>query len=187
MNIDSVKNSSAFALSFSESPMFVSPTTSDDSSFPSANMSYDGVLEVQSPLKEEFWTQPADRLRGGFRFLTVVSTSEDPFTISNITCSISFMPQTENLRDYAGYFYAQDPGFHDKDFLTKIWYAGAYTVQTNTVPLDTGRAVPFVSSPGNFFSRQSTHSFLTMLSGWENNATLGVAGPIIVDGAKRDR
>ena len=36
MNIDTVSNSSAFALSFSESPMFVSPTTSDDSSFPSA-------------------------------------------------------------------------------------------------------------------------------------------------------
>ena len=148
MNIDTVSSSSAFALSFSESPMFVNPTTSDDSSFPSANMSYDGVLEVHSPLEEGFWTQPADRLRGGFRFLTVVSTSNDSFTISNISCSISFMPQTENLRDYAGYFYAQDPGFHDKDFLTKIWYAGAYTVQTNTVPLDTGRAVPFVSSPG---------------------------------------
>lgn len=24
-----------------------------------------------------------------------------------------------------------------------VWYAGAYTVQTNTVPLDTGRHVPF--------------------------------------------
>lgn len=54
--------------------------------------------------------------------------------------------------------------------LFQIWYAGAYTVQTNTVPLNTGRQVPFVSSPG-----------------WQNNATLGVAGPIIVDGAKRDR
>ena len=43
-------------------------------------------------------------------------------------------------------------------------------MQTNTVPLHTGRQVPFVASPG-----------------WQNNATLGVAGPIIVDGAKRDR
>ena len=28
-----------------------------------------------------------------------------------------------------------------------VWYAGAYTVQTNTVPLDTGREVPF-APPG---------------------------------------
>ncbi len=152
MNIDEVTSSSGFALSFSESPMFVSPTTSDDSTYPSANTSYDGVLEVQTPLKEGVWTQPADRLRGGFRFLTVVSTSQDPITISNVTCSISFMPQVENLRDYAGYFYAQDPTFHDKEFLTKIWYAGAYTVQTNTVPLNSGREVPFVASPGIFVS-----------------------------------
>lgn len=97
------------------------------------------------------------------------------------------MPHKDDLRDYSGFFYSQDPVFHDVDFLTKvclwciyatrvdlallqIWYAGAYTVQTNTVPVNTGRQVPFVSSPG-----------------WENNATLGVAGPIIVDGAKRDR
>ncbi|EEB87816.1 hypothetical protein MPER_14678, partial [Moniliophthora perniciosa FA553] len=46
----------------------------------------------------------------------------------------------------------------------------AYTVQTNTVPLDTGRRVPFVKA-----------------GSWANDARLGVAGPIIVDGAKRDR
>lgn len=59
----------------------------------------------------------------------------------------------------------KDSGYGDPDFLTKcmharpgpnlrfhnslndacylVWYAGAYTVQTNTVPLDTGRKVPF--------------------------------------------
>ncbi|KAI0338612.1 Six-hairpin glycosidase [Trametopsis cervina] len=162
--------SSGLALSFSESPMFISPLTSDDSSYPSANMSYDGVLHLENPLPEGHWTQPSPWLRGGFRYLTIVSTNPDPVSISNVTCAISFMPHTENLRDYSGYFYATDPDFHDNDFLTKIWYAGAYTVQTNTVALNSGRAVPFVSSPG-----------------WRNNATLGVAGPIIVDGAKRDR
>ncbi|KAG5637071.1 hypothetical protein H0H81_005838 [Sphagnurus paluster] len=80
------------------------------------------------------------------------------------------MPHVADLRAYSGYFYASDPVFHDADFLTKIWYAGAYTVQTNTVPLNTGRKVPF--SPAGT---------------WANNANLGVAGPIIVDGAKRDR
>lgn len=27
-----------------------------------------------------------------------------------------------------------------------VWYAGAYTVQTNTVPLNTGRKVPFAAA-----------------------------------------
>lgn len=80
------------------------------------------------------------------------------------------MPHVDDMRAYSGYFYASDPVFHDPDFLTKVWYAGAYTVQTNTVPLNTGRQVPFESA-----------------GHWANNATLGVAGPIIVDGAKRDR
>ncbi|PIL26169.1 hypothetical protein GSI_11924 [Ganoderma sinense ZZ0214-1] len=170
LNFDNVSSASSIALSFTESPMFISPLTSDDSTYPSANQSYDGVLEVPSPLPSGFWTQPAERLRGGYRFLTVVSTSDDPVTISNVSCAISFAPHISNLRDYSGYFSASDPVYHDKNFLTKLWYAGAYTVQTNTVPLHTGRQIPMVRSPG-----------------WANNATLGVAGPIIVDGAKRDR
>lgn len=148
MTFDSPEVNSSISLSFTESPMFINPLTSDDSTYPSANMSYDGTLEVYSPLPSGFWTQPADRLRGGFRFLTVVSTSDAAVTISNISCSISFMPHVTDLRNYSGYFYTFDPVFHDKNFLTKLWYAGAYTVQTNTVSLNTGREVPFVQSPG---------------------------------------
>ena len=166
LNFENVSSTSSIALSFTESPVFISPITSDDSTYPSANQSYDGVLEVPSPLPSGFWTQPAERLRGGYRFLTIVSTSNDPVTISNVSCAISFAPHISNLREYNGYFYASDPAFHDKDFLTKvtkcflsrrfaarlnygkIWYAGAYTVQTNTVPLHTGRQIPMVSSPG---------------------------------------
>ncbi|KAI0776672.1 Six-hairpin glycosidase [Trametes elegans] len=170
LNFDKASSGSSVALSFTESPMFISPLTSDDSSYPSSNISYDGVLNVPAPLTTGFWSQPAAWLRGGYRYLTIVSTSDEPVTLSNVSCAISFSPHIASLRDYNGYFFASDPVFHDKNFLTKLWYAGAYTVQTNTVPLDTGRQVPFVKSPG-----------------WQNNATLGVAGPIIVDGAKRDR
>ncbi|KAI0921965.1 hypothetical protein AcW1_004197 [Taiwanofungus camphoratus] len=170
MNFDAVETSSSIALSFTESPLFISPTTSDDSADSSANMSYDGVLHVPSPLSTGYWTQPSSRLRGGFRYLTIVLTSDNPVTISNVTCAINFMPNVQDLRNYSGYFYAPDPVYSDRDFLTKLWYAGAYTVQMDTVPVDTGRQVPFVQSPG-----------------WLNNAILGVATPIIVDGAKRDR
>ncbi|CCM05941.1 uncharacterized protein FIBRA_08180 [Fibroporia radiculosa] len=170
LNFDSVSSDSSIALAFTESPEFIRPYASDDSSYPSANTTYDGVLEVPAPLESGYWTQPAPRLRGGYRFLTIASTSDSAVSISNISCGISFMPHVEDMRNYSGYFYTTDPLYFDEDFLTKIWYSGAYTVQTDTVPLNTGRQVPFVSSPG-----------------WLNNATLGVAGPIIVDGAKRDR
>ena len=109
LNFDNVSSASSIALSFTESPMFISPLTSDDSTYPSANQSYDGVLEVTSPLPSGFWTQPAERLRGGYRFLTIVSTSDDPVTISNVSCAISFAPHISNLRDYSGYFFASDP------------------------------------------------------------------------------
>ncbi|KAF8890923.1 Six-hairpin glycosidase [Infundibulicybe gibba] len=156
LNFNTVTTTSAISLSFTESPMH--------------NTTYDGVLRVPAPLHTGFWTQPAAALRGGFRFLTIVSNSNSPVTISNVSCAISFMPHVTDMRAYAGYFQTKDPVFHDPDFLTKLWYAGAYTVQTNTVPLDTGRKVPFAAA-----------------GSWANNAHLGVAGPIIVDGAKRDR
>ncbi|KII85113.1 glycoside hydrolase family 78 protein [Plicaturopsis crispa FD-325 SS-3] len=162
---DAVSSTSAVSLSFTESPSFVRPYASDDSTYPEYTTTYDGVLNVPAPLSPGKWTQPAYALRGGFRYLTIVSTSDVSVTISNITCAISFMPHVDDLRAYTGYFYAADPNFPDKNFLTKLWYAGAYTVQTNTVALETGRQIPVVASPG-----------------WANNATLGVAGPIIVDG-----
>lgn len=148
LNFHNPQPSAAIALSFTESPLFISPTTSDDSSYPAPNSSYDGILAVPAPLPSGYWTQPAGALRGGFRYLTIVSNSPEPVTISNVSCAISFMPHVEDMRDYKGYFYAKDPVFHDEDFLNKLWYAGAYTVQTNTVPLNTGRMVPIVKSPG---------------------------------------
>lgn len=170
LNVDTASPESRIALSFTESPLYISPTTSDDSAVQCANMSYDGVLALPIPLTTGYWTMSADRLRGGFRYLTIVSGADSPVTISNVSCSITFMPHWQDLRDYAGYFYALDPYSSDEDFLTKIWYSGAYTVQTVTIAVDTGRKDPPGPSPG-----------------WENNATAGIASPIIVDGAKRGR
>ncbi|TFY58443.1 hypothetical protein EVJ58_g6418 [Rhodofomes roseus] len=132
-------------------------------------MSYDGVLNVPAPLPTGYWTQPAAQMRGGFRFLTIVSTSDGAVSFSNVSCGLNFMPHVESLRDYSGYFYAADPKYVDQNFLTKIWYAGAYTVQIDTIPYDTGRD-PNHPSPG-----------------WANNYPIGNTGAVLVDGAKRDR
>lgn len=120
LTVDNSTLASSLALSFTESPLYISPLTSDDSAVQDANMSYDGVMPIPAPLEKGLWTAPAYRLRGGFRYLTVVSTSNDPVTISNISCAISFMPHWEDLRNYTGYFYAPDLESDDEDFLTKV-------------------------------------------------------------------
>lgn len=111
------------------------------------------------------YTMPDLSLRGGFRYLTLflVTASNITVSISDIKLSIGFQPTWSNLRSYQGYFHSND------DMLNKIWYSGAYTLQTNSVPVNTGRQVPFVKT------------------GWANNGTLGPGDTIIVDGAKRDR
>ena len=120
LNFDNVSEDSAISLAFTESPLFISPFLSDDSSYPSANMSYDGVLQVPAPLSAGYWTQPRAQLRGGYRFLTIASTSSSAVSISNISCEISFMPHFGDMRDYSGYFYSSDPEFVDQNFLTRV-------------------------------------------------------------------
>ncbi|KII96164.1 glycoside hydrolase family 78 protein [Plicaturopsis crispa FD-325 SS-3] len=170
LHIDQATNASAFSLSFTESPLYISPTESDGSSFIVQTQNSDGVEAVSAPLTVGTFTQPPGLLRGGFRYLTVVSNAADNLTFSNPTVNITFQSHKDNLTAYTGYFSTSDTGFSDKDFLTKLWYGGAYTVQTNTIDVHTARQN---GGPA---------------PGWANNATGGpVEGPILVDGAKRDR
>ena len=70
-----------------------------------------------------------------------------------------------DLRAYPNYFYSDD------QLINRIWYAGAYTVQTNIIANDTGR----VWNPAP-------------ATGWNNGAVVGEFGAtVLVDGAKRDR
>jgi len=111
---------------------------------------------------------PDAKLRGGFRYLTLFTTTSSTISVSilNITLEISYAPTWSNLRAYGGYFYSSD------DLLNRIWYAGAYTLQTTSIPATTGREFPVQNA------------------GWMNDANLnpGAIDPTIyVDGAKRDR
>ncbi|KAH6679496.1 putative alpha-L-rhamnosidase B [Halenospora varia] len=111
------------------------------------------------------YTMPEKVLRGGFRYLTLflMTTANATIDVTDISLNIGFQPTWSNLRAYQGYFHSND------EELNKIWYSGAYTLQTNSVPVNTGRWVP------------------TLSKGWANNGTLGPGDTIIVDGAKRDR
>ncbi len=142
LHIDKATPQSALSLSFSESPQFISPLRSDDSCHAIASMDGDGVQSLPQPLNIGRFTQTIGQQRGGFRYLTIVSNSDAPVTISGVSLNITFMPHFDDLRDYSGYFSTEDPSFHDKNFLTKLWYAGAYTVQTNTFDVNEARQQP---------------------------------------------
>lgn len=111
------------------------------------------------------YTMPDKSLRGGFRYLTVflITKADTTVDVKDVSLELSFQPTWSNLRAYQGYFHSND------ELLNKIWYSGAYTLQTNAVPVNTGRWVPMLAN------------------GWANNGTLGPGDTIIVDGAKRDR
>lgn len=163
-NVDS-GSAVPLTLAFSESPSFVGPISDDTGASPT--MDWDQAMEVELDGDSEgpvFYRTPSERFRGGFRFLTF-NALED-VTVFDITCDIGFAPNMPDLRAGTGYFYTSD---QSSDILNRMWHAGAYTIQTNIVPADTGRWLPQVNP------------------GWAYNNTLSVASPALVDGAKRDR
>ncbi|KAF2105781.1 Six-hairpin glycosidase-like protein [Lophiotrema nucula] len=127
---------------------------------------HDGALYANfSESSSGTYIMPDKSLRGGFRYMTafLITNGTTKVTISDVSLELGFQPTWSNLRAYQGYFHSSD------DLLNNIWYAGAYTLQTNAVPVNTGRWVPMLAN------------------GWANNGTLGPGDTIIVDGAKRDR
>ncbi|KAL0578767.1 hypothetical protein V5O48_003220 [Marasmius crinis-equi] len=167
--VKSLTSTPPVSLSFTESPQFIGESSDDTGASPFSD--WDRALNVSIPsssLGESFsYTTPSEQFRGGFRYLTITATPEltDSVSISNVTCLLGFHPGVPNPQDaYRGYFWTPDD-----DILVRTWYAGAYTVQTNIAPPDTGRFLPQVRP------------------GWAYNSTLGIPGPILLDGGKRDR
>ncbi|KAI4604284.1 hypothetical protein KJ359_000417 [Pestalotiopsis sp. 9143b] len=157
-----VDGTGQLGLAWSEAKNYVGP----QSDYSNGGSTPDGHLTVNlTDSGAGSYQVPLVKLRGGFRYLTLFLLTEDgaSIDISDVSLEISFQPTWANLRAYQGYFYSSD------ETLNKIWYSGAYTIQTNSVPVDTGRRVPFVTL------------------GWANDGVLGNGSTIIVDGAKRDR
>jgi hypothetical protein len=109
------------------------------------------------------YTMPTDKLRGGFRYLTVFLSSSGWVDLNGVSLNFTAAPGVANPQAYANYFYSND------DLLNKIWYAGAYTVQLDTIDPNQGRVWPPPST------------------GWENNGNVGTGTSVLTDGAKRDR
>jgi hypothetical protein len=90
-------------------------------------------------------------VQGGERFQAIQLTTPGTVTLSSLGITVKF--DNVGPSAYNGYFLSSD------DTLNKIWYAGAYTAQTDAIP------------PGDVCS----------------NATTCSTTPAILDGAKRDR
>ncbi|OQE30470.1 hypothetical protein PENFLA_c003G06452 [Penicillium flavigenum] len=153
--------SGALGLAFTEAKNWIGEWSDSSSA-----LYHDGALYANiSSTGKGTYVMPDKYLRGGFRYLTVFLLTDDSTSvqIDDLTLELAFKPTWSNLRAYQGYFHCSD------ELLNRIWYSGAYTLQTNEVPVDTGRVTKGVTS------------------GWVNNGTLGPGDTIIVDGAKRDR
>ena len=150
-------SSQSVGLAFSESSNNVG-TGSDASSGGGA----DGAIYA-SVAGAGSYTMPSDKLRGGFRYLTLFLNSSGWVDINGVSLNFTAEPAMSNPAAYPDYFYSND------SLLNKIWYAGAYTVQLDTINPTQGRVWPAPSS------------------GWENNGTVGVGSEVLTDGAKRDR
>lgn len=153
--------SGALGLAFTEGKNWIGEWSDSSNS-----LWHDGALYANfSSAGDHSYVMPDQYLRGGFRYLTVflVTNNSAVVSLKDVSVELDFQPTWSNLRAYQGYFHCSD------GLLNRIWYSGAYTLQSNQVPVNTGRIT----------------SGLT--SGWLNNGTLGPGDTIIVDGAKRDR
>jgi hypothetical protein len=145
-------------LAYSESSLYVG-NNSDRSS---GRDGEDGALYTTASANGTY-TVPTARQRGGFRYLTVFLDTSGWVDLKGVSLGFTAAPGKSNPADYANYFHSND------ELLNRIWYAGAYTVQLNTIASNQGRAWPPPASE------------------WDNGATVGVGDSILVDGAKRDR
>ena len=146
-------------LAFSESSAYADAAGDSSTGGP---RSRDGALfaDVDGPTT---YTTPSKNLRGGLRYLTIFLDSGGSVDLDQVSLHFTPAPKMSDPRKYANYFYSSD------ELLNRIWYAGAYTIQLNTIDPKTGR---IWEAPAEL---------------WDNSGDVGVGDTILVDGAKRDR
>jgi len=155
---DASDTKQSLAMSFSESSLYTG-MTSDQSN---GGNGEDGFLSL-NVVPHGMYVMPTAKLRGGFRYLTIGLTSSGRIELTGVTLQFTPAPALADLRAYRGSFVSSN------DMLNRIWYAGAYTVQLDTIDPTQGRVWP------------------PPASGWLNNGMSGLGSTILADGAKRDR
>ena len=151
-------------LAFTESSEYVGPISdgSNTGLNVGASSSTDGAIYASVNTTAGLtYTMPTASLRGGFRYLTLFMNSDGWVHLANIRLSFTPAPLMADPSAYPNFFYSND------DLLNKLWYAGAYTVQTNTIAPNQGRKL--------------------ISTGWDNSAVVSGGTSVLTDAAKRDR
>nr|XP_036575468.1 uncharacterized protein CTRU02_14596 [Colletotrichum truncatum]KAF6782040.1 hypothetical protein CTRU02_14596 [Colletotrichum truncatum] len=100
-------------ITFSESPVFISVNSSDGQSDGGRG---EKIYLTVTPDHKRF-TLPEDRIRGGFRYVSLSTSAGDTVEVNAVTTY--FTPVSHrDPRDYTGYFHSSD------ELLNRIWYAG---------------------------------------------------------------
>ncbi|KAI0169342.1 glycoside hydrolase family 78 protein [Hypoxylon sp. FL1284] len=161
-SVSSTEGKGALGIAFTEAKDWIGPVS--DSSSGVFERKDDALYANFSSTGDVTYVMPDEQLRGGFRYMTLFLVGDSSsVTVNNVSLELSFQPTWSNLRAYQGYFHSSD------DLLNKIWYSGAYTIQTNALHPSTGRAWPAPDTQ------------------WLNNGDIGTGNTINTDGAKRDR
>ena len=185
LHVDDSTADSRLSLSFTESTQFISPNNSDDSCRSISSMDGDGVQSLPVPLSQGQFQQTIGQQRGGFRFLTIVSNSEAPVSISNVGVHNTFMPHWQPTQVTSSH---EIPIFTIPTFWPSCGMPGRIRfrqIRLMCIRLDNNLV--------HVQRVRTSHLWIVPvlirgLSGWANNATGGpVEGAILVDGAKRDR
>jgi Bacterial alpha-L-rhamnosidase 6 hairpin glycosidase domain len=149
-------------LAFSESSLYVGENSDLSNGAAYSEPGTDGALHTTVNGAGSY-TTPMAQQRGGFRYLTVFLSSTGWVDLDNVSLQFTAVPDMPTPNAYPNSFHSNDP------LLNKIWYAGAYTVQMDSISPNQGRVWPAPSS------------------GWENDGNIGVGTSVLTDGAKRDR
>ncbi|KAF2099876.1 alpha-L-rhamnosidase [Rhizodiscina lignyota] len=156
-------------VTFSESSEWISNEHSDTT----GNVGFDDMVFIDTPSAGNF-SLPRQLGRGAFRYVTLVHNSSGTVKISKVNTQFIAMPHyaEEALQNYTGYFHCDD------ELLNRIWYAGAYTLNLDTIDPKNGDALIAVFN--------NTPGVQVPIGTWYYNYTITNGTSALVDGAKRD-
>ncbi|RAH46141.1 rhamnosidase B precursor [Aspergillus brunneoviolaceus CBS 621.78] len=165
----------SLTVGFSSSPSAFLGVTFSESSLWESSEACDatGGSGLDAPLwfpvgqKAGTYTPDSKYVRGGIRYLTVVSNTSATIPLNSPHITFTAAPD-QDLQAYQGWFHSND------ELLNEIWYAGAYTNQLCTIDPTYGSASSETISTSG-------------LNSWYKNLTIANGTSTVTDGAKRDR
>ena len=102
-NVKVSSTTGVVGVTFSESSLFVSSYACD--SIADAGPDEPLLLNVTGA---GHYAAPPDKLRGAFRYLTVVNRGEGNLTVNDLWVEYTAMPHWDDLRNYTGWFHSDD-------------------------------------------------------------------------------